>query len=125
MYGVPPLDLFIQNCAQNAPIRVQPDTTWQPPAKARARVAHGRHLEHQFPPGIWLADTDKIAREKVWEKSYTVRVPTKEIDMLPSGDIDAYTDGSLMEKTDGKRTQFCCLRGNTKQATFSNWRSMP
>jgi hypothetical protein len=48
--------------------------------------------------------------------------------MLPSGDIDAYTDGSLMggrfgagayilKKTDGKRTHFCSLRGNTKQAT--------
>jgi hypothetical protein len=86
-------------------------------------VAHGRHLEHQFPTGLWLADTDKIAREKVWGKNYTVRVPTQEIDMLPSGDIDAYTDGSLMggrsgagayilKKTDGKRTYFCSLRGN-------------
>jgi hypothetical protein len=28
MYGVPPLDLFIQNCAQNAAIRVKPDTSW-------------------------------------------------------------------------------------------------
>jgi hypothetical protein len=64
MYGVPPLDLFIQNCAQNAAIRVQPDTSWQPLARARARVGHGRHLEHQFPPGLWLADTDEIAREK-------------------------------------------------------------
>jgi hypothetical protein len=54
MYGVSPLDLFIQNCAQNAAIRVQPDTTWQPPAKARARVAHGRHLEHQFPAGLCM-----------------------------------------------------------------------
>jgi hypothetical protein len=61
MYGVPPHDLFIQNCAQNAAIRVQPDTAWQPPAKARARVAHGRHLEHQFLAGLWLADTDEIA----------------------------------------------------------------
>jgi hypothetical protein len=59
-------------------------------------VAHGRHLEHQFSAGLWLADTDKIAREKVLEKNYTVRVLTKEIDMLPRGDIDAYTDGSFM-----------------------------
>jgi hypothetical protein len=95
MYGVPPLDLFIQNCAENAAIRVKPDTSWQPPAKARARVAHGRHLQHQFPAGLWQADTDEITHEKVWEKNYTVRFPTKEIDMLPSGDIDAYTDGSL------------------------------
>jgi hypothetical protein len=34
MYGVPPHDLFIQNCARNAAIRVKPDTTWQPQAKA-------------------------------------------------------------------------------------------
>jgi hypothetical protein len=40
MYRTPPLDLFIQNCAQNAAIRVKPDTTWQPQAKAKARVAH-------------------------------------------------------------------------------------
>jgi hypothetical protein len=46
LYGVPPLDLFIQNCAQNAAIRVKPDTSWQPLAKARARVTHGRHLQH-------------------------------------------------------------------------------
>jgi ribonuclease HI len=50
------------------------------------------------------------------------------IDMLPSGDIDAYTDRSLMggmsgpgayilNKTGGRRTHFCSLRGNTKQAT--------
>jgi hypothetical protein len=48
--------------------------------------------------------------------------------MLPSGDIDAYTDGSLMggnsgagafilKKSSGKRRHFCSLRGNTKQAT--------
>jgi hypothetical protein len=57
----------------------------------------------------------------------TVQIPTKEIDMLPSGDIDAYTDGSLMggksgagafilEKSKGGRMHFCSLRGNTKQA---------
>jgi hypothetical protein len=96
MYGVPPLDLFIHNYAQNAAIRVKPDTSWQPPAKDRARVAHGRHLHHQFLAGLWQADTDEINYEKVWEKNYTVQIPTKEIDMLPSGDIDAYTDGSLM-----------------------------
>jgi hypothetical protein len=49
MYGVPPLDLFIQNCAQNTAIRVQPDTSWLPLANARLRVDHGKHLEHQFP----------------------------------------------------------------------------
>jgi ribonuclease HI len=48
--------------------------------------------------------------------------------MLPSGDIDAYTDGSLMggksgagafilNKSEGKRRHFCSLRGNTRQAT--------
>jgi ribonuclease HI len=48
--------------------------------------------------------------------------------MLPSGDIDAYTDRSLMggksgagayilKKSEGNRTHFCSLRGNTKQAT--------
>jgi hypothetical protein len=31
----------------------------------------------------------------VWGKNYTVHLPTKEIDMLSNGDIDAYTDGSL------------------------------
>jgi hypothetical protein len=61
-------------------------------------------------------------------KNYTVHSPTKEIDMLPSGDIDADTDGSLMggrsgngayilKKLEGKITHFCSLRGNTKQAT--------
>jgi hypothetical protein len=84
MYGVPPLDLFIQNCAQNAAIRVKPDITWQPQAKAKARVAHGRHLQHQFPAGLWQADTDEITHQKVWEKNYTVHLPTNEIDMLPS-----------------------------------------
>jgi ribonuclease HI len=128
MYGVPPLELFIQNCAQNAAIRVKPDTTWQPQAKAKAWVAHGRHLQHQFPAGLWQADTDEIAHQKVWKKNYTVHLPTKEIDMLPSGDIDACTDGSLMrgksgagayilKKSDGRRTHFCSLRGNTKRAT--------
>jgi hypothetical protein len=48
--------------------------------------------------------------------------------MLPSRDIDAYTDRSLMggrsgagayilNKTEGRRIHFCSLRGNTKQAT--------
>jgi hypothetical protein len=96
MYRVPPLDLFIHNCAQNAAIRVKPDTSWQPPAKYKAQAAHGRHLQHHFPAGLWQADTDEITHDNVWEKNYTVQIPTKEIDMLPSGDIDAYTDGSLM-----------------------------
>jgi ribonuclease HI len=127
MYGVPPLDLFIQNYAQNAAIRVKPDTTWQPQAKAKARVAHGRHLQHQFPAGLWQADTDEIAHQQVWEKNYTVHLPTKEIDMLPSGDIDAHTDGSLMgmisgagayilKKSERRRTQFCSLQDDTKRA---------
>jgi hypothetical protein len=125
MYGVLLLDLFIQNCAQNAAIQVKPDTSWQPPAKARARVAHGRHLQNQFPAGLWQADTDEITHEKVWEKNYTVQFPTKEIDMLPSGDIDAYTDGSLMggksgagafilKKSGITRSHFCSLRGKHK-----------
>jgi hypothetical protein len=128
MYGVPSHDLFIQNCAQNAAIPGKPDTSWQPPAKARARVAHGRHLQHQFLAGLWQADTDESTHEKVWEKNYTVQFPTKEIDMLPSGDIDAYTDRSLMggklgagafilRKSGRTRSHFCSLRGNTKQAT--------
>jgi ribonuclease HI len=48
--------------------------------------------------------------------------------MLPSSDIDAYIDGSLiggksragafiLRKSDRKRKHFCSLRGNTKQAT--------
>jgi ribonuclease HI len=48
--------------------------------------------------------------------------------MLPIGDIDACSDGSLMggrsgagayilKKSEGKRTHFCSLRGNTKKAT--------
>jgi ribonuclease HI len=120
------MDLFIQNFAQNASIRVKPDTSWQPPAKDKARVAH--HPQHKFPAGIWQADTDKIIHENVWEKNNTVQIPTKEIDMLPRSDIDAYTDGSLMggksgagafilKKSKGERRHFCSLRGNTKQAT--------
>jgi hypothetical protein len=128
MYRVNPLDLFIQNCAQNAAIRVKPDISWQPLAKARARVTHSRHLQHQFPAGLWQADTDEITHEKVWEKNYTVQYPTKEIDMLSSGDIDAYTDGShmggksgagafILRKSGRTRNHFCSLKGNTKQAT--------
>jgi hypothetical protein len=67
-------------------------------------------------------------REKKFGKNYTISIPTKEIDMLPSGDIDAFTDGSLLggrscagayilKKTDRRRTHVCLLRGNTKQAT--------
>jgi hypothetical protein len=52
--------------------------------------------------------------------NYTVQIPTKEIDMLPSGDIDAYTDGSLMggksgagpfilKKSEGKREKKALL----------------
>jgi hypothetical protein len=136
MYGVPPLELFIRNCAQNAAIRVKPDTSCQPPAKNRARVAHGRHLQHQFPAGLWQADTDEITHENVWEKNYTVKIPTKEIDMLPSGNIDAYIDGSFMggksgagafilKKSGGERRQFCSLRGNTKQVTVFHLEILP
>jgi ribonuclease HI len=88
----------------------------------------GNILSISSPAGLWLADTDEIAPEKVWEKNYTISIPTKEIDMLPSGDINAYTDGSLMggrsgagayilKKTDERRTHVCSLRGNPKQAT--------
>jgi hypothetical protein len=87
--GCLPNDLFLQNCAQNAAIRVKPDTSWQPPAKDKAWVAHGRHLQHQFRAGLCQVDTDEITRESVWEKNYTVQILTKEIDMLPSDDIDA------------------------------------
>jgi ribonuclease HI len=77
---------------------------------------------------ICQADTDEITHEKVWEKNYTVEFPTDEINMVPSGDIDAYTDGSLMggrsgagafilRKSGSSRSHFCSLRGNTKQAT--------
>jgi hypothetical protein len=76
MYGVPPLDLFIQNCAQNAAIRVKPDASWQPPAKDKAQVAHGRHLQHQFLAGLWQADTEKNTHENVLEKNYTVQTHT-------------------------------------------------
>jgi hypothetical protein len=55
--------------------------------------------------------------------------------MLPSGDIDAYTDRSLMggksgagafilKKSDRKRRHFCSLRGNTNRLQYSNLRSL-
>jgi hypothetical protein len=69
MYRVPPFDLFIQNCAQKVSIRVKPDTSWQPRAKTKARVAHRRHLRHQLPARLWQAGTDDITPEKVWEKN--------------------------------------------------------
>jgi ribonuclease HI len=53
-----------------------------------------------------------------------VAFPTKKVDMLPSGDYDAYTDGSLTTGRSGAgaymlrdRAHFCSLRGNTKQTT--------
>jgi hypothetical protein len=49
----------------------------------------------------------------VWEKNYSVRVPTKEIDMLPSGDIDAYTNGSLMGGRSGAGTYILKKTGNS------------
>jgi ribonuclease HI len=124
IYGVPPLDLHIKNCAQNAAIRVRPDTSWQLPVRLKARVSHGKYLEHSFPPGLWQADTEEIPKEKTWGKRYTVAFPTKKVDMLPSGDYDAYTDGSLRAGRSGAgayvlrdQAHFCSLRGNTKQAT--------
>jgi uncharacterized cupin superfamily protein len=84
MYGVPPLDLFIQNCAQNAAIRVKPDPTWQPQAKAKAQVAHGRHLQHQFPAGLWQADTDKITHQKDWEKTAQFIYPQTRLICYPA-----------------------------------------
>jgi hypothetical protein len=47
-------------------------------------------------PGCGRQTLIEITHDNVWEKNYTVQIPSKEIDMLPSGDIDAYTDGSLM-----------------------------
>jgi hypothetical protein len=124
MYGVPPLDLYINNCAQNAAIRVRPDTSWQLPVRPKARVSLGKYLEHSFSPGLWHADTDEIPKEKIWGKRYTVAFPTKKVDRLPSGDYDAYTNGSLMAGGSGAgaymlrdRAHFCSLRGNTKQTT--------
>jgi ribonuclease HI len=65
-----------------------------------------------------------IPKEKAWEKRYTVAFPTKKVDMLPSVNYDAYTDGSLMAGRSGadaynlrNRAHFCSLRGNTIQAT--------
>jgi ribonuclease HI len=120
----PPLDIHINNCAQNAAIRVRPDTSWQLPVRPKARVSHGKYLEHSFPPGLWQADTDEIPKEKIWGKRYTVAFPTKKVDMLPSGDFDSYTDGSLMAGRSGAGANmlwdlahFCSLRGNTKQTT--------
>jgi hypothetical protein len=95
MYGVPPWT-YSYRAVPKMQLSVKPDTSWQPPAKDKARVAHDRHLQHQFPAGLWQADTNKITHENVWEKNYTVQIPTKEIDMLPSGDIDAYIDGSFV-----------------------------
>jgi hypothetical protein len=124
MYGAPLLDLHIKNCAQNAAIRVRPDTSWQLPVRPKGRVSHGKYLEHSFPPGLWQADTDEIPKENIWGKRYTVAFPTKKVDMLPSGDFDAYTDGSLMAGRTGAgaymlrdQAHFCSLRGNTKQTT--------
>jgi hypothetical protein len=124
MYGVPPLDPHIKNYAHNAAIRVKPDTSWQLPVRPKARVSHRKYLEHSFPPGLWQADTDEIPKVKTWGERYTVAFPTKKVDMLPSGDSDAYTDGSLMAGRSGAgaymlrdRAHFCSLRGNTKQAS--------
>jgi hypothetical protein len=66
MYCVPPQELHIKNCAQNATIRVQPDTSWQPPVRPKARVGNGKYLEHSFPPGLWQADRDEIPKENKW-----------------------------------------------------------
>jgi hypothetical protein len=66
MYGVPLLELYIKNCAQNAAIRDNPDTSWQPPVRQKARVSHGKYIKHSFPPGLWQADTDEIPKEKAW-----------------------------------------------------------
>jgi hypothetical protein len=49
-------------------ISVQPDTSWQLQAKSRVRVAHGRHLQHQFPTGLWQVDNDEITHQKVWKQ---------------------------------------------------------
>jgi ribonuclease HI len=124
VYGVPPLDVTIKNCAQNAAIRARLDTSWQLPVRPKARVSHGKYLEHSFPPGLWKADTDEIPKENIWGKRYTVAFPFKKVDMLPRGDYDPYTDGSHMAGRSGAgaymlrdHTHFCSLRGNTKQAT--------
>jgi hypothetical protein len=68
---------------------------------------------------------DEIRKEKTWRKRYTVASPTKKVDMLPSGDYEAYTDGCLMAGRSGAgayklrdRAHYCSLRGNTKQATL-------
>jgi hypothetical protein len=105
MYGVPPLSLFIQNCAQNAAIPVQLDTSWQLLAKARARVAHGRHLEHQFPAGLWLADTNEIAREKFGKKTTLSVYPQKRLTcyqaeiLMPAQTDASWGVGQVLEHT--------------------------
>jgi ribonuclease HI len=119
-------------CAQNAGLRVRPDTSWQLPVRPRARVSHGKYLEHSFPPGLWQADTDEIPKEKTWGKRYTVAIPTRKVDMLPSGYYDAYTDDSLMAGQSGAgaymlrdRANYCSFRGNTKQATVFQSEMLP
>jgi ribonuclease HI len=79
-------------------------------------------------PGYGRQTLMRLPMKTSGKKNYSVQFPTKEIEMLPSVDIDAYTDGSLMggksgagafilRKSDGKRKHFISLRGNTKQAT--------
>jgi hypothetical protein len=83
MYGVPPLELHIKNCAQNAAIRVQPDTSWQPPVLPKARVGHEKYLEHSFPQGLWQADTDEIPKENTWGRDKQWPSPPKRLTSFP------------------------------------------
>jgi hypothetical protein len=123
-YGVVPLDLQVEYTAQAAAIRVKPDTSDLPPAKPKGRTAHARHLESHFPAGLWQIETDECCKEKAWSKNYKDGFPKHKVDMLPKGDLDAYTDGSLMAGRSGagavtyeKRQAICHVRSNTGAAT--------
>jgi hypothetical protein len=64
MYGVPPLDLFIQNCAQNAAIRKKKQT---PPGNHRQKPG----------PELLMVDTFNISSQQVYGKLTQMKSPIK------------------------------------------------
>jgi hypothetical protein len=112
--------------AQAVEIRMTLDTSDLPPAKLKGRTAHARHMESQFPAGRWQIETDKCCKEKAWSKNSMVGFPIVTVDMLIKGDLETYTDGSLMAGRSGagaviykKRETICHVRGNTGAATVN------
>jgi hypothetical protein len=84
VYGVPPLDLFTRNCAQNAAIQVKQDTSWQPPAKAKDSIAHGRHLQHQFPPGYGRQTPMRSPMKTSCKRTTQSNSPQKKLTCCPA-----------------------------------------